>query len=370
MAIFLPNPVFATYQPHKAFGVGPIDTGIALKSGEYFSGRWAFWLASVDGGRQVRYKRVSGINDGVALTDDGIIYTGFSVNELSSASNSRFDLLSFAFTSSGIPLVAIQDKGDNFVGLKSPPEITISYSGNQKITFNGTNPNLFNFAQVNWPYSVPNSLYPTYNTGQLACYYYKGDSTGLYVRYISDGFSSESIAASGLQSGFLTSSRSECFPADLNQPYSPYSNTIITLDDNGNLVRVLSQKPYINFAFDDFNRNHLGNNIFILTGGYGLWKKRSNILFSSGKSFYADFFFYENFANYNTGSGQYNFNLNISLNNIYITGLTEGTSFYKDIYFYDDFIKYSTGEILFLEYNTLNYQSIIQTGVTTGITLN
>ena len=344
MATSLPNPVFATYQPEKAFCSGPDAEGNTLASGEFFTGRWAMWLATVGDGKQLRYKRTSDAFEGVSLTDAGATYTGFSSSELNTPSSNRFDIISFTFTNSGEPVAAIQDRGDNTVGLKNPYEIIVSYSGDKKAMWSGSNPNLFNSSQVNYPFAIPNAVSPIYSTGDLLCYYYKENSTGLYSRKISDGFSTESIAASGLQGGFLTSTRSEVFPLvdTSNLDRSPYINSIVTVDDDGGRIRVLAQKSNINYAFDDFITNLTGVSSDYRSG-YGAWKRTTKISETEGQSFYADIFLEDPFEAYQTGFSYSLYALGKTLNKRLFIGLTTGVSIYPDNFFFEDFDIYYTG---------------------------
>ena len=341
MADSLPNSVFATYQPEKAFSAGPASEWDTLASGDFFTGRWAMWLATVGDGKQLRYKRTANIFEGISLSDEGTVYTGFSTSELNTSSSTRFDLISFTFTTNGEPVVAIQDRGDNTVGPKDPYEIIVSFSGNQKTVWSGSNPNLFNSVQVNYPPSIPSPVYPNYESGALVCYYYKEDSTGLYGRYISDGFNQEYIIASGLQPGFSTSTRSEAFPATLNPEYSPYLNSVITLDDDGNRVRVLNQKSNISFAADDFNVNQTGIQ-YLFESGYGNWFRNTLISNTSGTSFYFDKYFSDNWILYDSGQ-RYAYNKGTTLDRILYIGRKTGISFLLDKYFSDDWLLYASG---------------------------
>lgn len=360
MSETLPNPSFATYQPGKAFSVGPDIEGEALSSGEYFTGRWGLWIYN----SEIKYKRVGSIRDGVSFGDIGKKYTGFSQDEIPTSSSKRFQLLSFAFTSSGEPLVAIQDNGDSNEGYNQQPIIKVSYSGDKRAEWYGKNPALFNFAQVNYPESIPNDNYGFYQTGQLACYYYKDESSGLYARYISDGFSTENIIASGLSGGFSTSTRSEAFTSSLGNQYPPYLNTLVSIDSSGGRVRALAQKPYINFASDDFNLNDSGVTN-VLESGYGRWAKNGLISKSNGSTYSLDRIFYDTFDTYDTGSRDI-LNSGTTFDLRSYIGYVTGETYNNDYYMSDDFNTYSSGSVSLLNSGITYSSKILYTGVLTG----
>ncbi len=328
------TPIRQNSSSNTFYTFGPTGLNVPLRSGEYFTGYWAAWWSSLDGG--IKYKQVpkfSFINN----QEGGPSSPAFS--GLYSPSIQRITNLSFTFDNSGSPVFALQDNGDQNIGFKSIPEIQVKTNDNRvALTFTGYYPIVFNNLEVNWPFVSPPQLTQAYQTGNVVLYYTDKNSTTLYSRFLSEGFATGHLVNSGLTPDFYNFSlRVAEVPS--GDPYVPWQKIVYAFDRDKNL-RVLAGRPGVNFAADNFERLPTGalniDSTGNLVNGFGPWKRFGSIGDTLGYSTFLGLLEYDNFQTYPTGSGYYslrgNFNYLPAFYSGAVTEIISGFDRYIDTY--------------------------------------
>lgn len=294
--------VITNVNGYDSYSYGSDSTGVPLQSGNFFSGRWGGWFD----GSKIVINRLTGVNVNVR---DG--FTGYALNWFGSVfdtnDSSRFQNFTLSFDNSGIPLVAYQDNGDSSVGFDGKPSVNVfQLSGGNVIStgWPGTSPGLFNSLQVNSLFNpAPPPFGPRYQTGFNTCFYQRGST--LYYRSQTGFKWSNEFAIGSITSGFSPlRTRVEVVDYGLNKPYNPYKVTLITPNSDGTRIRVLSSRPMINFAWDNYKQSTgelpVSENSKPLTGGYGAWGRNYVFGPNLSKVVTANFYHFDSF-NYLTG---------------------------------------------------------------------
>lgn len=327
-------------KPYISYCDGPnIPRPTGLFSGEYYSGRYAIWI---NNNGAIIKKPLQNYNEVVIRNFTGTIldYIPGIINE---NSHTFFSNLTSCFDNKSQPVLGLMDN-------RSSPKILVVYNtGLTTATWSGYNPVVYNTLNVNYPLRSPSPLYPTFQTGVIACYYTDILGINLFGRYSFDNFTTEYPINSGLNTGALPA-----FAISSPEPSGPpyYSNLkrIIAFDPMGNITAYTS--PYtINFCFDDFDKyGYTGITIDVLTGGYGRWARETTFHYSSGNFALIDEYFSDSLQSYNSGqiillsASISNLKFYPGDNKIYtFIGLTEGLFQSSNTFVSDGFETYPTG---------------------------
>ena len=189
------NPFYNAYTTRQnvlAYVDGPDQIGLILQSGQFYTGRWGGWYNIVD--HKFRYAKASNDSFNLNVNSDGNDFTYLTAP--SSNYIGRVTNVSMAFDENAYPVMCYQDNGDSNVGFYNPPIINLATTG-LSIQFSGKNAVLYNSVQTNYPYGAPNFLYPTYQTGDVVCYY-SIETDRIYSRFKSEGFAIEHLMSSGI----------------------------------------------------------------------------------------------------------------------------------------------------------------------------
>lgn len=337
--------IITSVNGYDSYSIGPDATGVPLQSGNFFSGRWGGWFD----GSKIVIDKLTGVNVNVR---EG--FTGYALNWFGSTFNtsdsSRFQNFSLSFDNSGVPLVAFQDNGDSSAGFLGKPSVEVfQLSGESVIStgWPGTSPGLFNSLQTNGlfnPVPTPSSL--RYQTGFNTCFYQRGNN----LCYRSQtGFKwSNEFTIGEVTSGFSpTRTRVDVVDYDFNKPYNPYKVLLITPNSDGTRVRILSSRPMVNFAWDNYKQSTgelpVSENSKPLTGGYGAWGRNYVFGSSLNKIVSLDFYHFDSF-NYPTGLTEPLTGSGWSLISGYSSTQFTGTTFQNQFLIFETF-NYPTGQI-------------------------
>lgn len=311
---------------------GPaISRPTGLFSGEFFSGRYGIFL-NTDG--WIISRSLTSQDETVTRSSTGI-YINYLTGIVNSSSNGEFSNIASCFDNNCQPVVAIQSNPIN------GGYIYVAYNSGFRVTgWSGYNPALYNTANINYPLNLPTPVFPTFKSGQIACYYTNATGSILYARYDKDNFYQEYPLHSGLATGFVLNFAGSAFTLKESsiKDYSSYVKRLYAYDTNRNLVTYTSY-PSVNFAMDDFSRNAVGD-ILTLDSGWGRWLRLTSFHPTSGMIFSKDVYAYDIYTGYASGaySGKNTakaFNYQGYLLNWTVTG--------ADVYGYDNYEAYIAG---------------------------
>ena len=318
--------------PLVSYCDGPaISRPTGLFSGEYFSGRYGIFL-NTDG--SIISRSLTSQDEIVTRSSTGV-YINYLTGIVNSSANYEFSNIASCFDNNAQPIVAIQNNTTN------GGYIYLAYNSGFAVTgWSGYNPAVYNTANINYPLSVPTPIFPTFKSGQIACYYTNATGSILYARYSKDNFYQEYPLHSGLATGFVLNFAGSAFTIRESniKDYPSYVKRLYAYDTNRNLVTYTSY-PSVNFAMDDFSRNIAGN-ISVLDSGWGRWLRKSSFHPTSGITFSKDSYAYDSYTGYASGaySGKNaakSFNFQGYLLDWTVTG--------ADVYGYDSYQAYTAG---------------------------
>jgi hypothetical protein len=307
-----------------AYAYGPSGLGFPLKSGEYFTQRWATIINN-------------GIPKIAPVKNEEVIstnITGYGISNFEP--NSNYKNITLGFDSSGNLLFGVQLQETIKIWYQSG-------SLSNEYSWNGTYPTLFNNVQVNLPLQFPPLLYPRWNTGEVYCFYQ--NENNLNYRILSDNFSVEYTGNTNLDFFSGSTQISTIEQPDIDSE-DPYRFVRIQSSQDGEKVKTLISQSYTPWALISFEKNSIGPiNSFGITGkltyDYGNWIRNGLIARSSGYVLNFNNFLLDTYESEQVGNAEANL-----LFNIYRPFLTTG--FARQIFnpkgylqFYESFSGYS-----------------------------